>query len=180
MQGAKVFHGVFGFCFNPFFCEDSVMLRGKNVRSVFGLCFNPFFCEDLVMLCGKNVRSVVCVLLAVVGLAFCTGPAGANVISPLNGSFEADNGNAGWSNGALNGVTPTDWQNSALTSSGNTVGIVQPGSQSDPSYATPANGVAMVPLQANGSGWGGACAWCSAGSRYDGDRPDVHVCGNTL
>lgn len=104
------------------------------------------------MLCGMNVRRKVCAALAMAWVAL-TATAQADVISPLNGSFEADNGNAGWSAGLLTGVTPASWQASAETFGGS-VAIIKPASQSIPNYAAPVDGTAVLELQSNGTAFG--------------------------
>ena len=74
------------------------------------------------MSCRKNVRNVVCVLLAVVGLAFYASSVGATVVSPLNGSFEDPTVTdpAGYTS-----QLPTDWSLSP-NATGNP-GVQQPG-----------------------------------------------------
>ena len=144
-----------------FFSEDSVMSRREGLEMrVLSFCVNPFFCEESVMSCRKNVRNVVCVLLAVVGLAFYASSVGATVVSPLNGSFEDPTVTdpAGYTS-----QLPTDWSLSP-NATGNP-GVQQPGVSGI--YAAATDGSQILELGGGYYNWLPNPSWSVFGVQQD-------------
>ena len=102
------------------------------------------------MLRGKNVRNVVCVLLAVVGLALYASSVNATVISPLNGSFEDPSIAGQWAYGwpLKENVVPTSWSASPNAN----YQIIHRPEAGHELYAIPTAGSQLYGLECNSDG----------------------------